>query len=157
VTSPDQVVPLETLRSWAESGDPLLNDLAFHTAFAHADTVPGLEERERLEIVLRFLEQALTGRKEGLPEGPYVYAHSVLGWLQSLAGSDDPADRETLGAVVGMLERIAREGDAATRDVVLLGTLEHAFEQDATRALFDHWADDPDLRPLYEEARQLNA
>lgn len=157
MTAPEQAVPLETLRSWADSPDPLLNHLAFHTAFGHPESVPDLEEAERTRIALGFLEAALAGRREGLPEGRYVYAHEALSWLRSLAHSGDPGDRQTLEALVAMLARIAREGDPETRDVVLLGTLEHAFEDERTRAPFEPWGEDPELASLYEEARRLSA
>jgi hypothetical protein len=157
MTAPDQVVPLETLRSWAEASDPLLNHLAFHTAYEHPESVPDLPEDERKRIALRFLEDALAGRLEGLPEGRYVYAHTALAWLRALVVDGDPESGRTLEALVDMLARVAREGDAETRDVVLLGALEHAFDDPATRAPFDSWVRDPQLAPLHEEALRLSA
>src|SRR5947209_4199778 len=125
--------PFATLREWAQSTDPSLHYLAFHTAFAHPDTVPGLDERGRLEICIAFLEAALAGAyAETLPDGPYVFAHTALGWLRQLARSDRASDARALKALLAMLERLARSGDPATRDVVILGVLEHAFEDQRT-------------------------
>lgn len=136
-------IPLQTLHEWTESDDPLLHHLAFHTAFAHPETVDGLTEDERLEICLRFLEAALSGRYgESIPDGPYVLAHTVLGWLRRLTESDTPSDRAAVAAILSMLERLARSGDPATQDVIVLGILEHAFEDEATRELFESWESD---------------
>lgn len=140
------------MREWAASGDPRLHYLAFHTAFAHANEVHGLGEQERLDICLAFLEAALSGRYgDDVPDGRYSLAHTTLAWLRQLARDD----RKALDALLAMIERVARDGDASTRDVIVLGILEHAFEDDATRALFAAWAHDADLETLYEEAARL--
>jgi len=152
-----QHIPLETLLEWTRSDDPLLHHLAFHTAFAHPETVIGLSEEQRLAICLGFLEVALSGRYgESIPDGPYVLAHTVLAWLRRLSESDGPADRAAIDAIVSLLERLARKGDEATRDVIVLGVLEHALEDDRTRELFESWGTDPELAPLYEEAVRLS-
>ena len=149
-------VPLQTLRDWAQSTDPVLNQLAFHTAFEHPSDVDDLGARERLEICLRFLERALAREYgDSIPDGPYVLAHTTLGWLRQLAASGDRAARDELDAIIAMLERVARRGDAATRDVIVLGILEHALAEPGTGALFRQWADDPELAPLYHEAESL--
>jgi hypothetical protein len=154
--SEPQHIPLETLLEWTRSDDPLLHHLAFHTAFAHPETVIGLTEEQRLEICLAFLEDALSSRYgESIPDGPYVLAPTVLAWLRRLSESDAAVDRAAIDAIVSLLERLAREGDDATRDVIVLGVLEHALEDDATRELFANWAADPELAPLYEEALRL--
>lgn len=151
-------IPVETLREWMASDDPLLHHLAFHTAFGHPETVDGLEEDERLDLLLHFLDEGLSGRYgESIPDGPYVLGHTVLGWLQQLTASDDPGARNALARVMQLLERLARQGDPATRDVLVLGILEHAFADDRTRALFEPWASDPELSALYDEARRLSA
>jgi hypothetical protein len=151
-------VPLPTLREWARSDDPLLNHLAFHTALDHPETVPGLNEDERLEICLGFLEPALAGRYgDSIPEGPYVLAHTVQGWLRRLVDADGPADRAAVTRILDLLEGVARTGDDAARDVIVLGVLEHVFEDDRLRALFASWEHDPELAPLYEEAERLSA
>jgi hypothetical protein len=150
-------VPLATLREWAQSDDPLLNQLAFHTAFTHPETVSGLSEDERLEISLTFLEAALSGRYgDRITDGPYVLAHTVQAWLRRLSARDGSEDRAATAEIVSMLERLARTGDAAARDVLVLGILEHALDEDALRPLFAHWARDPELAPLYEEAERLS-
>lgn len=151
-------IPLETLREWAASPDPLLNHLAFHTAFSHPGDVSGLDEEERLEICLRFLEAALAGRYgERIPDGPYVLAQTTLGWLRQLRSDERPESRAALDRILAMLERLARDGDDETREVVLLGVLEHAFEDEQTRALFAGWAQSPGLEGLYDEASRLAA
>ncbi len=151
-------VPLETLREWRASSDPLLHHLAFHMAFSHPERVSELCEEERLEICLQFLEAGLSGRYgDRIPDGPYTLGHTTLAWLRALSESGGPADRVALAAVLSMLERLARDGDAATRDVIVLGVVEHAFEEEKTRALFAGWASDPTLAPLYEEAARLSA
>lgn len=144
------------MREWAASGDPRLHYLAFHTAFSHADEVSGLGEKERLDICVTFLDAALSGRYgDDVPDGRYSLAHTTLSWLRQLAGTDGGDGRSALDTVLAMIERVARNGDASTRDVILLGILEHAFEDEATRALFAAWADDADLRPMHEEAVRL--
>ena len=154
---PPGQIPLATLKEWAESADPSLHYLAFHTAFAHPDTVPGLDERRRLEICIGFLQAALAGAYgETLPDGPYVFAHTVLSWLRQLARSDQTGDGPALAALLAMLERLARNGDGATREVIVLGVLEHAFEAPQTKDLFRGWKDDPTLAPLYREAVRLS-
>ena len=155
---PGEHVPLDTLKEWAESTDPSLHYLAFHTAFAHPDTVQGLDERRRLAICIGFLEAALAGAyADTLPDGPYVFAHTVLSWLRQLARTDQPRDARALRAVLEMLERLARSGDPATREVIILGVLEHALEEPRTAELFRHWNDDPILEPLYREALRLSS
>lgn len=150
-------VTLETLREWVQSDDPLLNELAFHTAFAHPHTVPGLDEDERLRICLTFLEAALSGRYGGsISDGPYVLAHTVQAWIRGLSASDRPADRAALEEVLAMIERVARTGDDHARDVIVLGILEHVFEDEELRALFADWEQDAQLAPLYEEAERLS-
>jgi hypothetical protein len=155
---PGEPIALQTLRGWIQSDDPLLHNLAFHTAYAHPETVNGLNEEERLKISLRFLEHALAGRYgDSIPDGPYVTAHTVLDWLSRLTESEDPSNRTALTAILAMLERLARSSDDATRDVIVLGVLEHAFEHPRLRALFEQWADDPHLAPLYKEAVRLSS
>ncbi len=149
-------VSVATLREWSRSDDPSLNHLAFHTAFAHPGTVAGLEEDERLDICLTFLEAALSGRYgDAIPDGPYVLAHTVQAWIRRLRASDAPADRAALERVVAMLERVARAGDDAARDVIVLGILEHVVDDDDLRGVFDGWTHDPVLSPLYREAERL--
>ena len=151
-------VPLQALREWIESDDPLLHRLAFHTAYSHPRTVSGLSDDERLEVCLRFLGAGLSGRYgESIPEGPFVLAHTVLGWLRSLTESGNPSHRAEVAPILRMLEHLARRDETATREVILLGILEHAFECDLTRALFETWADDSQLAPLYQEAVRLSA
>jgi hypothetical protein len=151
-------VPLATLREWSESPDPLLRHLAFHTAFAHPGDVPGLSDDERLKICLDFLEAGLAGTfGDSIPDGPYVLAHTTLGWLRQLLASGTPTDLAAASTVVSMLERVARAGPPAARDVIVLGVLEHAFEEPQTRAAFAGWADDPELGPLYREAVRLTS
>jgi hypothetical protein len=149
-------VPLATLREWSESADPLLRHLAFHTAFSHPEDVPGLTDEERLGICLDYLEAGLAATfGDSIPDGPYVLAHTTVGWLSQLIASGSPSDRAAASAIVSMLERVARAGTPATRDVIVLGALEHAFEDPELRALFAGWADDPELGPLYREGAQL--
>ncbi len=151
-------VSLETLEQWVSSSTPSLNYLAFHTAFVHPDDVTGLDERRRLEICIGFFEAALSGNYgDTLPEGPYVLAHTLLGWLRRLARSANAADVAAIAGIMAMLERLVRNGSDATRDVIVLGLLEHAFEDQVTRKLFWHWTTDPVLAPLYEEAIRLGA
>jgi hypothetical protein len=150
-------IPLATFRGWVESDDPMLHHLAFHTAFAHPETVEDLTEEERLAFCLRFLETGLSGRYgESIPDGPYVLGHTVLGWLLRLRESDQPQDRSAIARILSMLETLARTGDESTRDVIVLGILEHALEHEAMRGLFESWAVDPALAPLYEEAVRLS-
>jgi len=151
-------VPLSKLREWAGSDDPLLRNLAFHTAYEHPATVDGLAPPERESICLRFLEDGLAGRfGNSIPDGPYVLAHTLAAWLRSETASSDPAPRATVAAIVSMLERLARAGDAATREVILLGLLEHVVDEDATREPFEGWRDDPELGPLLAEAERLGS
>jgi hypothetical protein len=153
----EQNVPLQTLREWIRSDDPLLHYLAFHTAYSHPDTVSGLSDEERLDICLLFLEAGISGRYgEAIPDGPYVLAHTVLGWLRVLTESDNPFSQTEARAILRMIECVARRGDPATREVLLLGILEHAFQSQATRALFDEWLADPQLARLYQEAVDLS-
>lgn len=147
---------LALLREWFESPDPQLAYLGFHTAFFHPDTVAGLAEPERLERCLAFLAAGLAGRyRDAIPDGPYVLGHTVAGWLRTLAAADAPADRSAARAVESMLARTAREGDASTRDVIVLGVLEHVLGDPAVAPLFAHWAGDPALAPLYREGAAL--
>jgi hypothetical protein len=151
-------VSLETLEEWVSSPIPSLNYLAFHTAFAHPDDVPGLDKGRRSEICIGFFEAALSGSYgDSVPEGPYVLAHTLRGWLRRLADSPNAADTAAIAGIMAMLERLARDGSDATRDVITLGLLEHVSEDQDTRNLFQHWTTDPVLAPLYREAIRLGS
>jgi hypothetical protein len=150
-------VSLAQLEEWASAADPQLRYLSFHTAFAHPEDVPGLSGARRIELCVEFLEAALAGVfGSALPDGPYVWGHTVLGWLNKLSISKDSNAGRAKAAILAMLERLARRNDPATRDVVLLGVLEHAFDDAQLRTLFDEWASDPDLAPLHREAARLS-
>ena len=147
----------KTLREWLDSEDPLLHHLAFHTALTHPETVADLTGPERIELLTRFLRDGLTGRYgDAIPDGPYVLAHTVQSLLRQLSESEDRGDRDAADAIVAMLGDVARNGDEAARDVIVLGVLEHAIEHPPTWALFDAWDDAPDLAPLRDEAVRLS-
>ncbi|MEE6179651.1 hypothetical protein [Mycobacterium sp. 050134] len=150
-------VPLTRLEEWASAADPQLRYLAFHTVYVHPGDVPGLSGARRIELCIEFLEEALAGTfGSALPDGPYVWAHTVLGWLNQLSTSKDPNADPAKAAILAMLQRLARSDDQRTREVVLLGVLEHAFDDSELRALFDGWASDPELATLHREALRLS-
>jgi len=151
-----QPIVLGTLRAWLTSGDPLLEQLAFHTAYSHPERIPELTDEDRLDICLCFLEKGLAGHYGNrIPDGPYTLAHTTLDWLREVSELDSPSGRRTLAAILSLLERLARNGDPGTRDVIVLGILEHAFEDPRMRVLFAGWMQDTALHVLYKEAAHL--
>lgn len=80
----------------------------------------------------------------------YEAAWELSDWMKHLLTMEN--SNETLKGVASRLEHLYRESDADTRDRIVNGTLEHAFEEENLVPFFEYWQQDVDLRDAFHEA-----
>lgn len=132
-------------------GDDPLRHAGFHLLLSHP-AVCDVSEEKRRAFLLEYFEDGFLGRHRGpREEGPYALGHIFSAWLRDAWPESDVAAEQAKE----MLARVIRTGAHQSREIVLLGVLEHLFEEEAFLSLFEDWKDDPALSSTYEEARDL--
>ncbi len=96
--------------------------------------------------------------EENPTSGDYLHGGSEAAWelagcLKQWRAKGGKAANALRGIALD-LEKIYRRGDDATRNRVLCGVLEHAFEDPALRPYFADWDRDADLREAYRLATE---
>jgi hypothetical protein len=76
--------------------------------------------------------------------------YELSAWLKHL--SQIPDAEAVIVEAASRLAAAYKQGDAATRNRIETGALEHLLESPGLRPLFTSWAEDPTLRQAYEPA-----
>jgi hypothetical protein len=150
----DQPIAREELRRWIESGDPLTWSAVYaltETSWARIRPEPAPEEQ--VEFVRRYLLRCI---EENPAPGDYLHGGYEAAWelaarltaWRRRGGRAASAVRD----VAADLGRLYADGDAAMRNRILCGVLEHAFEDPKVRPYFAKWDRDDKLREAYKLA-----
>jgi len=140
----------EDVRRWIDSGD-LLTWSALYELLTRPSTQ--FPPEEAADFMRRYLVRCI---EENPSPGDHLHGGYEAAWdLAALlkewrrrGGRVSPLIR----GIAIELEKLYRRGDQATKNRVLCGVLEHAFEDPALRPAFSNWDRDPELREAYELA-----
>ena len=146
----DEPVAAEDIRLWIASGD-LLTWSAVYALLARPSTVFPAEEAA--DFMRRYLIRCI---EENPAPGDFLHGGYEAAWdLAALMKEFRRSGGRAGAALRGIafeLEHLYRRSDPATRNRVLCGVLEHAFEDAALRPHFADWQRDEELREAYEAA-----
>ena len=151
-------IPRDDVRRWIASGDLLTWGVVYRlleVAYKRIEPEPVDESIAFMrDYLLRCIdENPLSGDYlHGGYEAAWELAAVLKHWRRK-GGVAASAIRE----IAVELEKIYRRGDDATRNRVLCGVLEHAFEDSAMRKHFTNWDRDPTLREAYRLAVEWGA
>jgi hypothetical protein len=149
LTSGD-AAPHDEVRRWIESGDLLTWSAVFALLERPSTQFP---PDEAAEFMRRYLVRCI---EENPSPGDYVHGGYEAAWELAAALKEWRRRGGRIAAsirgVAVDLEKLYRRGDAATKNRVLCGVLEHAFEDAALRPLFSNWERDPELREAFRLA-----
>jgi hypothetical protein len=147
-------IPVAGIRAWMQSSSIEVQGYLFGILYeGHRCVFEAPTEQEIRDFMRRYLERCLVEdhTNSTYAESPYLAAHSVRAWFSREWGRN----RAVAGEIRDWLASICRCGDQRVREAVLLGTLEHLFQDDAIAEYFMTWERDPMLSPLVSEARRL--
>lgn len=152
--SDDPVSP-DDVRRWIDSGD-LLTWSAVYALLEKPSTQ--FPPEEAADFMRRYLMRCI---EENPAPGDYIHGGYEAAWDLAallkqwrLGGGRIAA---SLRGIAVELEKLYRRGDQATKNRVLCGVLEHAFEDAALRPYFANWDRDPELREAYDLAMDWGA
>lgn len=140
----DLPVAAGDLQRWIDSGDLLTWSAVFallerpSTSFPPADAA---------DFMRRYLLRCI---EENPPSGDYLHGGYEASW--ELAALLRKWGGRSVRGIAVDLERLYRRGDPATKNRILCGVLEHAFEDPALRKSFASWERDEELRDAYRLA-----
>lgn len=145
----------EDIRRWIDSGD-LLTWSAVYALLERPS--PHVSAEEAADFMRRYLIRCI---EENPSPGDYLHGGYEAAWELAAALKEwRRLGGRLASAIRGIaveLERLYRRGDPATKNRVLCGVLEHAFEDTALRPFFANWDRDPDLREAYSLAMEWGA
>lgn len=155
----DAPIARDDVRRWIESGDLLTWSAVYElTRVAGARIDPEPTPEEQLDFMRRYLLRCV---EENPAPGDYLHGGYEAAWeLAAALKSWRQRGGRSANAVRGValdLEKIYRRGDAATKNRVLCGVLEHAFEDPALRRYFAAWDRNEELREAYRLAMDWGA
>jgi len=143
------------VRAWMRSQDidTLGATYVFLSEPAQVQRVsPSLQFDEVFDFMLRYYEFCLIND----PKSPWANSRYSAGW--DLVGWfcgmwDEKRDRRYFQAIKSSLEKLYVGGTAELKKCIEHSVMEHLFERKSIRKLFEDWADSPELRPAYDEAK----
>ena len=148
--SENAAVADDDVRRWIDSGD-LLTWSAVYALLERPETQ--FPPEEAADFMRRYLLRCI---EENPAAGEYLHGGYEAAWDLAALLKEWRRRGGRVGATVrGIaleLEKLYRRGDSATRNRVLCGVLEHAFEDAALRAYFSNWDRDEELREAYDLA-----
>lgn len=148
--SEDAVVADEDVRRWIDSGD-LLTWSAVYALLERPSTQFPVEEAA--DFMRRYLVRCI---EENPTPGDHLHGGYEAAWdLAALLKEWRRRGGRVAANLRGIaleLEKLYRRGDSATKNRVLCGVLEHAFEDAALRLIFSNWDRDEELREAYNLA-----
>jgi len=148
--SENAAVADDDVRRWIDSGD-LLTWSAVYALLERPDAQ--FPPEEAADFMRRYLLRCI---EENPASGEHLHGGYEAAWdLAALLKEWRRRGGRLTTTVRGIaleLEKLYRRGDPATKNRVLCGVLEHAFEDAALRAYFSNWDRDEELREAYELA-----
>jgi len=151
----DAPVSRNDVQRWIDSDDLLTWSALYALLENGATRIEPAIGNDAIALTRRYLLRCI---EENPLSGDYLHAGYEAAWeLASVLKSWRQHGGRAADAIRGIaieLEKIYRRGDDATRNRVLCGVLEHAFEDPAMRAHFTNWDRDPSLRDAYRLAAE---
>ena len=151
--SSDERVSRDDVRRWIDSGD-LLTWSAVYALIEKTD----IPAEEQIDFMRRYLLRCI---EENPTPGDYLHGGFEAAWdLAALMKEWRQRGGRVASTIRGIaveLEKLYRRGDPATKNRVLCGVLEHAFEDAALRPYFANWDRDAELRDAYNLAAEWGA
>lgn len=148
--SENAAVADDDVRRWIDSGD-LLTWSAVYALLERPETQ--FPPEEAADFMRRYLMRCI---EENPASGEHLHGGYEAAWDLAALLKEWRRRGGRVGATVrGIaleLEKLYRRADPATRNRVLCGVLEHAFEDAALRPYFSNWDRDEELREAYELA-----
>ena len=141
------VVPKQTYLTWAQEGDLGTQGRAYELSARAWDRIqPEPTMQEQCGFMASYLLTCLATNPESdeWVHSGFEAGHELASWLKHLVKRAN-AD-EVVIPVASEIERLYRVADAAGRNRIETGALEHILESRALRAYFKHWAEDDVLR-----------
>jgi len=139
----DETVARDDVRRWIDSGDLLTWSAVYALMRLH----PEILADEQIDFMRRYLLRCI---EENPPSGDYMHGGYEASWelaacLKHWRGQGGRAAKALRGIAID-LEKLYRRGDDATKNRIVCGVLEHAFEDPAVRPFFVDWERDEELR-----------
>lgn len=151
----DEPASRDDIRRWIDSAD-LLTWSAVYALLEKPSTV--FPPEEAADFMRRYLMRCI---EENPAPGDYVHGGYEAAWeLAALLKEWRQRGGRVAASIRGIaleLEKLYRRGDPATKNRVLCGVLEHAFEEAAVRKYFSNWERDAELREAYNLALEWGA
>jgi hypothetical protein len=151
--SSEGAIARDDVRRWIDSGDLLTWSAVYAlTESAWARIEPESPGAEQVDFMRRYLIRCI---EENPTPGDYLHGGYEAGWELARCLKQWRRNGRSAGAIRGIaldLEKVYRRGDAPTRNRVLCGVMEHAFEDPALRPYFIDWERDGDLREAFKLA-----
>ena len=151
----DEPAARDDVRRWIDSGDLLTWSAVYALLEKPATPFP---PEEAADFMRRYLIRCI---EENPSPGDYVHGGYEAAWELAAALKEwrrrGGRVAASIRGIALELEKLYRRGDPATRNRVLCGVLEHAFEDAALRPYFSNWDRDPELREAYNLALEWGA
>jgi hypothetical protein len=149
-----EAIARDDVRRWIDSGDLLTWSAVYAlTERAWSRIEPETAGEEQVEFMRRYLLRCI---EENPAPGEHLHGGYEAAWeLAACLKLWRRNGGRAAGSIRGIaldLEKIYRRGDPPTRNRVLCGVMEHAFEDPALRPYFVDWDRDCDLREAYRLA-----
>jgi hypothetical protein len=155
VLTSGEAVSREDIRKWIDSGDLLTWSAVYALLELPSTQFPA---EEAAEFMRRYLIRCI---EENPSPGDYIHGGYEAAWELAAALKEWRRRGGRIAAsirgIAVELEKLYRRGDPATRNRVLCGVLEHAFEEAALRPYFANWDRDAELREAYNLAMDWGA
>lgn len=151
-------VPRDDVRRWIDAGELQTWSALYALLERSPERIhPALTQAESLEFMRRYLVRCIEENPRPGEHllGGYQAAWALAAKLKEWRKGTKSAD--ILRGIAIELERIYRRGDSATKNRILCGVLEHAFEESALRPYFAAWDRDGDLKEAYKLALDWGA
>ena len=150
----EEPIARDDVRRWIESGDLLTWSVVYElTNRAWSRITPEIPGDEQIEFMRRYLLRCI---EENPTPGDYLHGGYEAAWeLADCLKHWRAQDGSTANALRGIaidLEKAYRRADAAMKNRILCGVMEHAFEDPAVRQYFSNWERDTELREAYKLA-----
>lgn len=149
----EAVISRDDVRRWMDSGDLLTWSAVYELTRTEWSRIqPEIPGDDQIDFMRRYLLRCL---EENPPSGDYLHGGYEAAW--ELAACLKHWRGKPLRGIANDLDKLYRRGDDATRNRILCGVLEHAFEDPAVRPSFASWERDEDLREAYRLALEWGA
>lgn len=146
----------DDVRRWIDSGDLLTWSVVYALTDSQWSRIqPEMPADEQIDFMRRYLLRCIS---ENPAPGDHLHGGFEAAWelaaaLKHWRKLDIRIGRLVRGVALD-LEKIYRRGDAATKNRVLCGVLEHALEDPALRPHFADWERSEDLSEAHRLAME---